>query len=74
MAEKRPKDKSAHLQTAALLKLSFKLAGQGSPGVRVVYEGVLRDYGLEDSDVQAYLDANYERLLKIARGKERGEP
>lgn len=63
------------LQTAALLKLSFQLAETSrAPGMKVIYEGVLRDLGLSDAEVERYLEANYEALLKMARGKERGEP
>lgn len=60
---------------AAVLKLSFRLANnEKAPAYRFVYEGVLRDCNLEDKDVEAFLEQNYERVLKAARGKERGEP
>jgi hypothetical protein len=72
MAEKRRKDP---MFTAAVLKLSFRLANnERAPAYRFVYEGVLRDFELEDQAVEAYLQQNYERVLKAARGKERGAP
>ena len=68
--EKRKKDP---LFAAAVVKLSFRLANnESAPAYRFVYEGVLRDFNIEDSVVEAYLEANYERVLKAARGKERG--
>jgi hypothetical protein len=69
--EKRKRDP---LFAAAVMKLSFRLAdNEGSRGFRVVYEGVLRDFKIDDAAVEAYLEANYEKVLKAARGKERGE-
>ncbi len=72
MAEKRQKDP---LFAAAVLKLSFRLANnEKAPAFKFVYDGVLRDFKLDDQAVEDYLQANYERVLKAARGKERGEP
>ena len=62
------------LFAAAVMKLSFRLANnEQSRGFRAVYEGVLRDFAIDDAQVEAYLEANYEKVLKAARGKERGE-
>jgi hypothetical protein len=69
--EKRKKDP---LFAAAVVKLSFRLANnESAPAYRFVYEGVLRDFKLEDAQVESYLQANYDRVLKAARGKERGQ-
>lgn len=75
MAEHEKKPKKDPLFAAAVLKLSFRLANnEQAPGFKFVYEGVLRDFKLEDATVERYLEENYERVLKAARGKERGEP
>ena len=73
MAE--PKQKKDPMFAAAVLKLSFKLANNDeAPAFQFVYEGVLRDFELEDGQVEAYIDQNRERVLKAVRGKERGAP
>ncbi len=62
------------LFAAAVVKLSFRLANtEEAPAYRFVYDGVLRDCKLEDAQVEAFLKDNFERVLKAARGKERGE-
>lgn len=72
MADKKKKDP---LFAAALLKLSFRLANnEKAPAFKFVYDGVLRDFKLEDPDVEAYLEKHYAAVLKAARGKQRGEP
>ncbi|MDR0965751.1 MAG: hypothetical protein LBM75_04500 [Myxococcales bacterium] len=59
---------------AAVLKLSLRLANESeAPAYRFVYEGVLRDTGLTEADVDAYIEKNTEHVLKVVRGKERGE-
>lgn len=74
LGDKVQKKKKDPLFAAAVVKLSFRLANnEGAPAYRFVYEGVLRDCQLEDAQVEAYLKANFERVLKAARGKERGE-
>jgi hypothetical protein len=75
MATQKEKQKRDPLFAAAVLKLSFRLAqNEKAPAYRFVYDGVLRDFKLDDGEVEAYLEKNYERVLKAARGKERGEP
>lgn len=57
---------------AAVLKLSFrKQADEGGEGFRFVYEGVLRDLGLTDEEVDRYIDAHREELESAVRGKVR---
>jgi hypothetical protein len=47
------------LFAAAVLRRSFELRGEEyAEGFRFVYEGVLRDMGLEDEAVLAYLEAH----------------
>jgi len=66
MAKKTGKDK---LFGAAVLKLSFRLRGsEDSPAFKGIYPGVLRDLGLSDDDVEAYIAANREAVEKAARG------
>jgi hypothetical protein len=73
MAE--PKPKKDPMFAAAVLKLSFKLANNDeAPAFQFVYEGVLRDFKLEDAAVDSYIEQNRARVLKAVRGKERGEP
>lgn len=57
VAKARTRDEK--LFAAAVLRRSFELRGEEyADGYRFVYEGVLRDLGVEDGDVQAYLAAN----------------
>ena len=54
---------------AAVLKASFALRDElESPAFRGVYPGVLRDLGLEDSAVDAYIVEHREAVEKAARG------
>ncbi len=55
---------------AAVLKTSFRLRDAlDSPAFKGIYPGVLRDLGLEDKDVDQYIDANRESVEKAARGQ-----
>jgi len=54
---------------AAVLKTSFALRdGLESTAFRSIYPGVLRDLGVEDAAVDAYIAANREAVEKAARG------
>jgi hypothetical protein len=54
---------------AAVLKQSFLFrGGPDSPAFKAIYPGVLRDLGLEDADVEAYLAEHREAVEKAARG------
>jgi hypothetical protein len=54
---------------AAVLKQSFLFrGGPDSTAFKAIYPGVLRDLGLEDADVEAYLAENREAVEKAARG------
>ena len=62
------------LYGAAVLKTSFALrGGLEAPAFRSIYPGVLRDLGVEDEAVDAYIAANREAVEKAARGGV-GEP
>ncbi len=59
----REKTKDERLFSAAVLRRSFELQdGQYREGFRFVYEGVIRDLGLEDQEVQEYLAAHREEV------------
>lgn len=55
---------------AAVLKASFQLReALDSPAFKVVYPGVLRDLGLDDAEVDAFISANREAVEKAAKGE-----
>jgi hypothetical protein len=59
------KTQEEKLFSAAVLRRSFQLRGaEHAEGFRFVYDGVLRDMGLEDEDVVRFLDANLEEVDK----------
>ena len=65
----RTKTKAEKLFSAAVLRLSFELQdGKYKDGFRFVYEGVLRDLGLEEEDVEAYL-ASHRAEVEAAIGR-----
>ncbi|MDD5307839.1 MAG: hypothetical protein PHU25_11015 [Deltaproteobacteria bacterium] len=58
---------------AAVLKLSFLLKGRADePGFRVVYYGALKDLGLVNSQVDAYIAQHRALLEAHIRGKKDG--
>lgn len=64
------KTREQKLFGAAVLKTSFKLRDAlESPAFKGVYPGVLRDLGLEDSDVERYIADHREAVEKAARGE-----
>lgn len=53
------KTQEEKLFSAAVLRRSFQLrGGEHAEGFRFVYDGVLRDLGLEDGEVVRFLEAN----------------
>jgi hypothetical protein len=69
---KKAKTKAERLFSAAVLRRGFELQdGQYREGFRFVYEGVLRDLGLEESEVDEYL-AKHRAEVEAAMGR-RGE-
>jgi hypothetical protein len=55
----RPKTREEKLFSAAVLRRSFALNGEEHRAqFRFVYEGVLRDLGLEAAEVEAFLAAH----------------
>lgn len=66
----REKTRDEKLFAAAVLRRSFELRGkEHGQAFKSVYEGVLRDLGLEDDDVLAHLRAHAEAVeAAIGRG------
>lgn len=55
----KEKTKEEKLFAAAVLRRSFQLQdGEYREGFRFVYEGVLRDLGLDDAEVEAFLESH----------------
>lgn len=67
----KPKTRDEKLFSAAVLRRSFELQDkQYEAGFRFVYDGVLRDLGLDDGDVVAYL-AEHRAEVESAIGRRR---
>lgn len=62
---------------AAVLKRSFLAEGVAAEAYREIYEGTLRDLGLTDAEVQAYIEAHREEVeaacARVRRRTARGE-
>jgi hypothetical protein len=66
---KREKSRAEKLFSAAVLRRGFELQdGKYREGFRFVYEGVLRDLGLEDREVEEYL-ATHRAEVDAAMGR-----
>jgi CRP-like cAMP-binding protein len=68
----KTKTREERLFSAAVLRRSFELQeARYQDGFKFVYEGVLRDLGLEERDVEEYLAAHREEVEKAIgrRGK-----
>ena len=64
------KTREQKLFGAAVLKTSFRLRESlDSPAFKGIYPGVLRDLGLTDADVDAFVEANRDEVEKAARGQ-----
>jgi hypothetical protein len=60
-----PKTKAERLFSAAVVRRSFELQeGRYQEGFRFVYEGVLRDLGLREREVEEYLAAHRDEVEK----------
>ena len=67
----REKTKAEKLFSAAVLRRSFELQdGDYKKGFQFVYDGVLRDLGLEAAEVEAYL-AEHRAEVEAAMGRKR---
>jgi hypothetical protein len=67
----KPKTRTERLFSAAVVRRSFELQeGRYREGFRFVYEGVLRDLELEDSEVEQYL-AKHRDEIEAAIGRRR---
>jgi hypothetical protein len=61
----REKSRPEKLFSAAVLRRSFELRGEEhAGGFRFVYDGVLRDLGLDDAEVVKYLGEHLEEVEK----------
>jgi hypothetical protein len=68
----RPKTKAERLFAAAVVRRAFELQdGHYKEGFRFVYAGVLRDLGLEEAEVDAYLAA-HQAEIDAALGRRGG--
>jgi hypothetical protein len=60
-----PKTREERLFSAAVVRRSFELQeSRYQDGFRFVYEGVLRDLGLEEREVEEYLAAHRDEVEK----------
>jgi hypothetical protein len=65
----REKTKAERLFAAAVLRRSFQLQdGQYREGFQFVWEGVIRDLGLEEREVEEYL-AGHQAEVEAAIGR-----
>jgi len=68
----RERTKEERLFSAAVLRVSFELQeGQYREGFQFVYEGVIRDLGLLDREVEEYLAAHRDEV-EAAVGRQLG--
>ncbi len=68
----RPKKREDKLFSAAVLRRSFELQNaEYREGFRFVYEGVLRDLGLEEAEVEAFLASHGDAVEKAIGRKRR---
>ena len=66
-----PRDREKSLRGAAILKLSFVDKGiADQPGFRVVYFGTLKELGLTNSEVDAYIRAHRPALEEALRTRD----
>ncbi len=66
----KPKALKDKMFGAAVLKMSFRLRGnEDTPAFKFMYPGVLRDLGLQDADVEAYITQNRDVVERAARGR-----
>ena len=71
----KPKSEREKLWGAAVLKMSFRLRGaEDSAACKAVYPGILRDLGLEDGQVEKFIEENHAAIEKAARGSPGSEP
>jgi hypothetical protein len=64
----RPKTREERLFSAAVLRRSFELQeARYQDGFKFVYEGVLRDLGLEEREVEEYLALHRDEIERAIR-------
>lgn len=65
----KAKTQRERLFGAAVLKVSSTLRGaHESPAYKSIYPGVLRDLGVTDEEVDAYVESNREEVERAAKG------
>ena len=58
-------EKQRALFSAAVLKVSMVQKGLGdAPGFRVVYMGTIKDLGVTDDEVNAYIEGHYQEIVR----------
>ena len=62
-------NKKDPLLSTAVVKVSFALRGGEARLYQEIYEGLLRDFDLTDAEVDAYIEANRERVMDLVRGR-----
>jgi hypothetical protein len=67
----RPKTKKERLFAAAVVRRSFELQNrEHRAGFQFVYEGVLRDLGLDEAEVDRFL-AEHRDAIEVAVGRKK---
>jgi len=62
----KAKTREERLRSAAIVKLKYcMLSGKIDKGFQVIFDGVLRDLGLQEDEVDRFLDQHREELVKI---------
>jgi hypothetical protein len=62
----RSRTKDERLRSAAIVKLKYSLlTGKLDKGFQMIFDGVLRDLGLVESEVEAYLESHREELARL---------
>lgn len=56
------------VEGAALVRLTFSARGElDEPNFKAIYRGVLKDLGVTDDEVQAYISRHKDRLVEKLR-------
>ncbi|MDF1562520.1 MAG: hypothetical protein P1V51_05730 [Deltaproteobacteria bacterium] len=56
------------LLAAAVIKVSWEMRGPQAKIFEEIYQGVLRDHGLSEEQVEAYLEKNRAKVEALAKG------
>jgi hypothetical protein len=62
----KQRDKQDRLKKAAIVKVKYKLmAGKLDDGFKMIFDGVLKDLDLEESEVDGYIESHAQEIKKI---------